>query len=223
MGQIVEFMILKGANQTTIILLLMVPLVATLVSVARHFIGIKSYGIFTPVLLSVAYASISENTKTALVYGLSITFAAIVGSFVLQYILDVNKYKVFRMHYLPKLGIIMTSVAIGLLFMFLIAASLDKSFVAIDPLPFLLIIILAESFSTKAFNKGFRTAFGISIETIILALIGYFVIIFEPLRRLLLDHPEVILLALPINFIVGKFVGLRVSELIRFSDIEAND
>lgn len=222
MGQVVEFMLLRGVNEDAIILLLMVPIISTIVSIARHLVGIKSFGVFTPVLLSVAYASISESTKTNLVYGLSITIITTLGVLVAQYLLDVNRYKAFRMHYLPKLGVIMSLVSIGLFSILLAAAALDKSFAQVDPLPFLMIIILVESFVSKAFNKGFRSALTVTIETLILSLIGYFTIFLEPLRNTLLKNPEFVLLTFPANFIIGKFTGLRLTEWFRFSDIEEN-
>lgn len=223
MGQLIDFMILKGVNESTLVLLLMLPLIATLVGVARHIIGIKSFGIFTPVILSVAFASISNNPQTNLIYGLTITAVAIAGSVLMQYIMDVNKYKIFRLHYLPKLGIIMTAVAISLILMLLVAGSLDKNFAQIQPLPLFLIVTLVEDFITKSFKKGAKSALGITIETISLSLIGYFLIIFEPLRNLLLSHPELVLITIVINFIVGKFAGLRMKEYFRFTDIGTSE
>lgn len=212
-------MIQQGVNETTIILLLMIPLIATLVSISRHIIGIKSFGVFTPVILSVAFASISDNLETNLIYGLSITLLTIVSSIFLQYIIDVNKFKIFRMHYIPKLGLIITSVSLIFFIAFLIGALFGSSFVIIEPLPFFLIITLVEDFITKSFNKGIRSAIGVTLETLTLSLVGYLLIIFKPLQQLLLRHPEIVLLALPVNFLIGKYVGLRVKEFYRFSDI----
>ncbi len=221
MSTIVEFMLNKGVDETVIILLLTIPLIATIVSITRHFIGIKSFGIFTPVLLSIAYATISDDIKTSLIYGLSITAGVVLVSFISQYIIDVNKSKIFRMHYLPKLGIMMTIVSIFFFIMVLLAASLDKSFAYnIDPFPLVLIITLGESFITKSFKKGFQSGIGITIETVLLAVIGFLLIELKPLQEFLLHHPEIVLLTIPANFLVGKYAGLRLRELIRFSDIE---
>ena len=220
---LIDFMLQRGVNETTIMLMLILPIITTIVSIARYIAGIKSFGIFTPVLLSVAFASISTDVKTSLVYGLTVTAISILSTVVLQYMLDVNKFKMFRMHYLPKLGIIITSVTIILFLILLSAASLDKSFAAIDPLPFLLIVTLVEDFTTKAFKKGFRPALGITLETVTLALLGYLLIITESLQNFLFLRPEIVLLTLPLNFLVGKFAGLRLKELFRFTDIGNDD
>lgn len=220
---LIDFMLQRGGNETTIMLLLMLPIIATIVSVARYIIGIKSFGIFTPVLLAVAYASISKDVKTSLIYGITVTAIVILSTLVLQYILDVNKFKIFRMHYIPKLGIIMTSVTIILFLTLLAAASLDKSLAGIDPLPFLLIVTLVEDFTTKAFKKGFKSALGITFETVTLAILGYLLIIAEPLKEFLFLRPEIVLLTIPLNFLVGKFAGLRLKELLRFADIGNDD
>lgn len=221
MSTIVEFMLNKGVDESVIILLLTIPIIATIVSITRHFIGMKSFGIFTPILLSLAYATISDDLKTSLIYGLAITAGVVLTSYISQYVIDVNKSKIFRMHYLPKLGIMMTIVSIFFFLMILLATSLDKSFAHnIDPFPLILIIALGESFITKSFKKGFQAGIGITVETVLLAIMGFLLIELKPLQDFLLQHPEIVLLTIPINFLVGKYAGLRLRELIRFSDIE---
>jgi hypothetical protein len=164
---------------------------------------------------------ISDDIMTSLIYGLSITMGVILISYVSQYFIDVNKSKIFRMHYLPKLGIILTLVCIFFFIMILLAATLDKSFAhRIDPFPLVLIITLGESFITKSFKKGFRTGIGITLETVLLAVIGFLLIEFKPLQDNLLLRPELVLITIPVNFLVGKYAGLRLRELIRFSDIQ---
>jgi hypothetical protein len=221
MSTVVEFMISKGVDEKVLIMLLTIPIITTIVSISRHFVGIKSFGVFTPVLLSIAYASISDNPKTSIVYGLGITFLVIFSSFLLQYFLDVNRNKVFRMHYLPKLGMIITTISIVFFLSILLAATLDKSFARnIDAIPLLLIITLSEDFITKSFKKGFQSSLGITVETVLLSIIGFLLITFEPLQNSLLNHPEILLILIPINFLIGKYAGLRLKELFRFSDIE---
>lgn len=219
MSIITEFMIQKGVNEMVLALLLTIPIITVIVSIARHFIGIKSFGVFTPVLLSVAYSCISDNWKVGLVYGLAITLGVFLASFVYQYLLDSTKNKLFRLHYLPKLGLAISLVCVTFFGFILLAATLDKSFTKIDPLALLTIITLGESFMMKSFKKGFDTAIGITMETVFLALIGYALIMLKPLQAFLLNHPEVVLLSLPLNLLIGKFTGLRLRELFRFSDI----
>jgi len=222
MGEIVQFMVDSGVNETTIALLLMLPVVATIVGIARHYLGIKSFGIFTPVMLSFAYASISDDFISNIIYGLLITFFTIVASVLMQYLLDVNRSKVFRMHYLPKLAIIMTSVAVGLLLVLFVGSFLNRSFVSMEPLPLLLIVTLVESFVAKSFRKGIKSAVGITAETVSLSLIGYFIITYQPFRELILENPLLVLITLPVNYIVGKYTGLRLTEWFRFTDIDQN-
>ena len=60
-------------------------------------------------------------------------------------------------------------------------------------------------------------AFFLTIETIGLAVVSGFLLKLEPLQKLALSEPE-LLLILPgfINLIIGKFAGLRISERLRF-------
>ncbi len=58
-------MINQGVSEEAIILLLMLPIVATIIAFSRQVIGIKGFGIYTPLIISFAFLA------TGLKYGLA--------------------------------------------------------------------------------------------------------------------------------------------------------
>ena len=68
------------------------------------------------------------------------------------------------------------------------------------------------------------------IETVIVAIIAYFIaggeinlgftsFKFEFIKRMMLTYPEIIFLLIIINFVLGKWSGLRVLERVRFREV----
>ena len=55
MSFITQYMINQGVPQETVVLLLMLPIVATIIALARQIIGIKGFGIYTPLIISFAF------------------------------------------------------------------------------------------------------------------------------------------------------------------------
>jgi len=50
-------------------------------------------------------------------------------------------------------------------------------------------------------------------------LICYWVVEWQFLQNLMLSYPEIILLLIVVNFLLGKWTGLRLFEYIRFREV----
>ena len=58
---LIAFFIEQGVPEQTVLLLLMLPLIATLVAFFRQVIGIKAFGIYTPSIITFALLAFDPN------------------------------------------------------------------------------------------------------------------------------------------------------------------
>lgn len=212
MNAIIKFFIMHNVPFETVILILMLPIIATLITFFRQIIGIKAFGIYTPLIITFAFLA------TGLKYGLAIFIAVIVLGMLSRFIL-----KPFRLLYLPRVAIMLTIVALVILGMLLLGGSFKRTgLAAVSIFPILIIITLVEKFITVQIEKGNRTAMLLAIETLIISVLGFFIASNRALIHLLTFYPWVVLFTLPINIFLGKWTGLRLSEYIRFRKVLKN-
>jgi len=66
------------------------------------------------------------------------------------------------------------------------------------------------------FTSGARSALTITAWTLLLSIACYYIVSWELLRTIVISYPEVIILGIPINILLGRWSGLRVTEYFRF-------
>jgi hypothetical protein len=119
--------------------------------------------------------------------------------------------------YLPRMALVLTSVSLGMLLLLGIGSATGTITTAsFSIFPTLILIILAEEFIAVQFKSGARAAFTITAWTLLLSIAGYYIVSWQLLRTLLLSYPEVILLTIPLNILIGRWTGLRLTEYFRF-------
>ena len=207
-----------------ITILLTVPIVATWIAFARHIIGLKSFGVFTSMMLTFIFFELGLNGQqqseplNGLKYGLILV--------VLIFLTTTLAYGIIKgwsLHYQPKIAIIVTLVTLVLSSIIIISIRFNlMDLIRLDLISLVAILVLAEKFIGILSRKNFRVALFVFAETTIVAVIGYLIISWNELTQLLLDYPLIILLLLPVNYLLGKYTGLRVREFYRFRNILDN-
>ena len=209
---LITFIIDQGVPLQTVVLLLMLPIVATLVAFFRQIVGIKAFGIYTPSIITFALLAFDPN---GIKYGIAIFISIILVGMVSRYIL-----KRFRLLYLPRVAITLSIVSLAILGILILAGSFSRTGLAsISIFPLLIMITLAEKFVATQIEKGNRVAFVLAVETLVISIVGYFLISWDMLTTLLLSFPWIVLLTFVINFVLGKWTGLRITEYLRFRKI----
>jgi len=195
-----------------IVLLLLLPFVATLIAAARHLIGLRGFGIFLPAALSIVFVAIGP------VVGIVIFFLIVIISWFVRFLL--RKFKI-KLQYLPKTALLLWSVSLGVLgLMFLSPIYKLPGIENISIFPVLLLTLLAEDFTRIQLGKSFKTAFSLTMETMILALSSYFALTLQSVREYALLNPEKFLISIGfVDYILGKYVGLRILEIWRFKKL----
>ncbi len=55
MSQLITYMVAQGVPKETVVLILMLPIVATIIAFARQVIGVKGFGIYTSLIITFAF------------------------------------------------------------------------------------------------------------------------------------------------------------------------
>jgi hypothetical protein len=207
---ILTFFLSEGVPFETIKLILMLPLIATLIAFLRQVVGIKAFGIYTPLLVTFAFLA-TDGLK----YGILIFVIIILVGMLMRIAL-----KSFRLLYLPRVAIMLTVVALSILVMLAISGSLQRTGLAsVSIFPILIMITLVEKFIAVQIEKGDRAAILLATETLVISILGFYLASWEGLIRFIAIYPWTILLTIPLNILLGKWTGLRLSEYLRFSEI----
>ena len=129
----------------------------------------------------------------------------------------IKKAKI-RLQYLPRMAMILLFVVVGVLLVLFAAPILKQPDLAnVSIFPVLILVLLAEDFTRVQMGKSAEIAINLTTETLILALVSYVFLTSEALRAFALLYPELLLISvLVFDFLVGKYIGLRLIEYIRF-------
>lgn len=205
----VQFAVRSGVPANTIMLILLLPILATLYAFLRHVIGIPSIGMFLPVALSITLVATGITTGIILL-------GAILFSSTMTRIL----FKRVRIMHLPKVAISMLFVS-----MFIIATLTVSSIMGLVSVrqlsifPVLLLILLSEQIIAIQLERTIQETFVITSMTIFLGVLGYTILSSTVIRNTVLLYPELIFILIPLNLVIGRYFGLRISEFFRFSTI----
>ena len=197
----------QGVSPNTIVVLFLFPLVAALVAFSRQVLGISGFGIITPAMLSVAF--LSTGGLAGLVLLAFILCAATFARMVVKKI---------RIPYLPKLSMSLWIVSMMVMIFLMGSPSLGLNrLIGVGIFPILLFVLLAETFIEAQITRSLKISFFMTAETVVLALIAYRIMSAPWVQEQVLLHPETsVMLILFVDYIIGKYKGLRLMELWRF-------
>jgi hypothetical protein len=199
----------SGVPANTIVLLLLLPIVATVIAATRTLIGIRGFGIFLPAALSITFVAIGP------VLGILLFVAIVIISTTVRILTRKLKLK---LQYLPRMALILWFVSFGILGILFSAPKLNyQPLLNVSIFPVLVLTLLVEDFTKIQLGKSLKTAFTLTTQTLILSLISYLFLTYAPFQKLVLLNPEIsMILTFVIDIVLGKYLGLRVMEYYRF-------
>lgn len=205
----VQYAVKQGVPANTIMLILLLPFLATIVVFFRYIIGLPSLGLLVPIALSITLLS------TGLLAGIILLATILLASLLARLIL-----KRIRIMQLPKLALSMWLVAVAIIVALTVcAANGILSVRDISIFPVLLLVLLSDRVVALFLERSLKEVVSITLVTLLLGIIGFFLLSWTQLRDVVILYPELVLLFVPINIIMGRYFGLRVSEYIRFKPI----
>jgi hypothetical protein len=207
---IVGFFLDKGVPYETIKLILLLPIIATIIAFLRQVVGIKAFGIYTPLIITFAFLA-----TNGIKYGIVIFASVILIGMLMRFVL-----KPFRLLYLPRVAIMLTVVALLTLGVLAFGGDMHRTGLAsVSIFPILIMITLVEKFVAVQIEKGNKTAMILAVETLFISLLGFFIANWNIFIKLIILYPWIILLTVPVNILIGRWTGLRLSEYWRFKEI----
>lgn len=113
-----------------------------------------------------------------------------------------------------------TIVGFAILALLIIGGIYNRTGLAsVSIFPILIMITLVEKFIAVQIEKGDRAAVILSLETLLISVVGYYIASWPLLIGTVIRFPWISLLTIPVNIILGKWTGLRLSEYFRFRQI----
>lgn len=195
-----------GISQNLLKIILMIPLGALVVVIFRNVIGVETFGTFLPALIATA------ARETGLWWGLLGFMVIILISASIRKLLDY-----LQLLHSPKMAIMLTVVVISMLLLTIFATKssfFDLAHISLFPIAIL--AITAERFAIISEEQGFMKALRISFFTAIVIIAAYAVMSSLFMQSLIISFPELLLFLIVLNMWLGKWVGMRVTEYIRF-------
>ena len=204
---IVNRAIRRGVPENTIVLLLLLPLIASIVSVLHYVVGVSGYGIFMPTMMAVAL--LATGLRAGLILFIAILGVTLLGNMILR------KWK---LHFWPGRSITLLIISLTVFAILALAAYFGVSDVEkISIFPILFMILLTEEFIRTQLSKSKKEALRLTVGTLLLAIFGATLMKTGWLRDFVLEYSEIVILTvIVVNIIVGRYGGIRLTEIKRF-------
>ncbi len=200
---------LPSDTQQIVGLLLLLPVGALMVACFRNLVGLSTFGIFMPILLSLAFR------ETQLGWGLFYLTMLVATGVVGRWGLDRLKLLM-----IPRLATVLTlivSMMIGLIFFgsrFGIHSALS-----VGLFPMVIMTNAVERFFVSQSEDGTAHAIKESLTTVLVASCGFFLFHWSWLRSVLFIYPELLLVVVALLLLLGRYSGYRIMELWRFRSL----
>lgn len=205
----VQYAVAAGVPANTILLVLLLPMLATMVAFGRHVVGLPSLGLYVPIALSITF--IATGVTAGLVLLLAIILAATLAKLLL---------KPVRIMQLPKVALSMFLVALAIFATLTFSAKAGILVVKqLSIFPVLLLILLSERVVELQLERSLQETAKITVVTCLLGIIGYGLLTAQVIQDTILLYPELTLLLIPANILIGRYFGLRLTEYYRFSPL----
>lgn len=209
MAFLVQASVESGVPSRTVILILMLPMLATIIAFIRHVIGLPSIGMLVPVALSITL--LSTGITAGLIMLATIIFSSTIARILLKKV---------RIMQLPKMAFSMFIVSIFLFLSLTVSAMAGILVVKqLSIFPILLLILLSEQLISVQQERSAQEMIIITLVTFTIGILGFLMLSSQTLRNTILLYPEFILVLIPLNILIGRYFGLRLMEYFRFYSI----
>ncbi|ELS01080.1 hypothetical protein Xen7305DRAFT_00007810 [Xenococcus sp. PCC 7305] len=189
--------------------LLMVPIGALVLIILRQFVGLRTFGTFTPVLVALSFR------ETNLLGGI-ILFSVIVAAGLMFR----SYFEKLKLLSVPRLSAVLLVVIILMVFSSVLLEMINVgSGVRVALLPMVILAMVIERMSVVWEEYGAKDSINRGFASLLAAIIAYFVMSINYLQFLIFAYPELLLIILAITILMGRYTGYRLLELYRFRSL----
>ena len=196
-------------TQTVYSVLLMIPIGALVMVFMRNVVGIDAFGTFMPVLIALSFR------ETQLVWG-AILFTLLVAlGLSIRFLLER-----LRLLLVPRLSAVLIVVVILMLVVSIMSHKLGlETGLSVALFPMVIIAMTIERMSVVWEERGPADAIRAGLGSLFVAVLAYLAMGMEWLEHLVFAFPELLLVALAIVVLLGRYTGYRLTELKRFKQL----
>lgn len=201
---------LPVSMQSVFYTVLLIPIGTLLLSFGRNIVGLRAFGTFTPILLSLFFL------ETSIITGLIFFCFIVLLGFVQRYALDR-----FYLLAVPKLSILLTLVILSYSYLALLAHNEHSIFHggSLNYFPIIIVAVFIERFSVHFIEEGPVNTLKALGGTIFISFLCYMVFQIEFLKLAMFNHPELLFMVIGGNLLIGSYKGYRLTEFIRFKEL----
>ncbi|TSC79210.1 MAG: transglutaminase [Candidatus Peregrinibacteria bacterium Gr01-1014_25] len=208
LSTLVNAMRVRGVGSEVIVILLMLPFIATILAFLKQVVGITTFGLYTPAVVAISFLALGWAIGLV---SLACILAVSYGTRRLM--------RRWRLLHIPKMAIILTMVSFVLLLLLGVATFAGVPFSRDTVLILLVLSTLSESFLTLKAEEGWYAATLGTLETILAALLCVALVQWAAFQSVILAYPELVLLTFVANVALGRWTGLRLTEYFRFREV----
>ncbi|MCC7304099.1 hypothetical protein IT418_01640 [bacterium] len=214
----------QGFPEYSLLVILLVPVVTTLVSLFRYVVGWRSLSIYTTILMVFALFQLAQTPQ-----GTDIFSGTIQGLIFMSSIFAVgfplhSFSKDIRLHYVSRISIIITLSTMAILTAAILIIQTGVTlFNPNAPLSLVILVMTMDVFIKNYIRKPSTKTLIYFAQTIGVAYVVFVLISFKTVQQSILTYPEIILATLVLNFIIGRWQLLRLTEYFRFKSINIKD
>jgi len=209
LSHLISNFISRGVSANTIYLILIIPFLTFIAIFFRQVIGLSTFGVYAPVMITASFYILG------LELGLLTFFFVVTTGYLVKYIM--NK---FELLYLPKVALNISFISLSFFIVVWLFLWFDTSLsLSLAIFPMLVMSTVSEKFMAAQSEEGFKGAmFGV-LETLVVVIVSYYLITWVAFNNIIMSWPELIFIPFVLNFLLGKFAGLRLSEYFRFRSL----
>ncbi len=184
------------------------PVAALIICVFRNLIGMTSFGLFAPALVGLAFRDLRSWA------GIVVFVSIVLVGWLMRRVLD--SYHLLQV---PRIALMLSLIVLVLILLVLTANYYDvptTRYIALFPM--IILTGMVERFWTLEAEDGVGSSFKTLLSTLTIAATISVVLSFKGLARWLFAYPETLGLIMAAQFLIGRYTGYRLLELLRFRD-----
>lgn len=197
-------------NQRVYQVLVLVPVGALVISFLRQIIGLQTFGTFTPILIALAFR------ETGLIVGIVMfVLVVVVGLLIRGYL---NRLQLLVV---PRIAAILTATVLVICLMGIVTENLNINLgLSLSLFPIVILAMTIERTALMWEEVGSTDTIIAGVGTILAAVIGYFCMFNDYVQHWAFVFPELLLLVLALNILLGRYNGYKVIEYFRFLSLQ---
>jgi hypothetical protein len=205
-----SFFNLSLQSQLVLKILLLIPIGGLIISFLRQVIGLKTFGTFMPVLIALAFRDLGLASGL-LFFGIIITIGLLIRGY----------FDRLELLMVPRLSAVLTIVVLAIGFLEVMGNAYGiGATVSLSLFPIVIMTMVVERMSLLWEEFGANEALKTGFYSALSAVLCYVVISPPIVGHLVFVFPELLLIVLAANLMLGRYNGYKLMEYFRFKSLE---